>query len=48
MTPSDDDPEPRPKVENKRVWASVEREPQAVIDDLFDEALRRDPARERQ
>lgn len=48
MTPADDDPEPRPKVKNKRVWASVEREPQAVIDDLFDEALRRDPARKRQ
>jgi hypothetical protein len=35
-------------VENKRVWASVERDPQHVIDELFDEALRRDPDRQRQ
>jgi hypothetical protein len=39
---------PRPKVENKRVWASVERDTQHVIDELFDEALRRDPDRQRQ
>ena len=39
---------PRPKVENKRVWASVEREPQHVIDELFDDALRRDPDRQQQ
>ena len=38
----------RPKVENKRVWASVERESQDVIDELFAEALRRDPTRQRQ
>jgi hypothetical protein len=29
---------PRPKVEHKRVWARVEREAEAVIDDLFHEA----------
>lgn len=39
---------PRPKVENKRVWASVERDTQHVIDELFDEALRRAPDRQRQ
>lgn len=38
---------PRPKVANKRVWASVERDAAAVIDDLFREALRRDPAQQR-
>jgi hypothetical protein len=38
---------PRPKVHNKRVWASVKREAEAVIDDLFQEALRRDPAQHR-
>jgi len=34
---------PRPKPENKRVWASVEREPRTVIEEQFAEALRRDP-----
>jgi hypothetical protein len=48
MNPDQDDQAPRPKVANKRVWASVEREPQTVIDELFDEALRRDPDRQRQ
>jgi hypothetical protein len=28
---------------SKRVWASIEHSPQRVIDDAFDEALRRDP-----
>jgi hypothetical protein len=39
---------PRPKPENKRVWASVEREPRTVIDEQFEEALRRDPEKRRQ
>jgi hypothetical protein len=46
MSPGDDEP-PRPTVHNKRVWASVAREAEAVIDDLFQEALRRDPTRHR-
>ena len=33
----------RPRPTNKRVWASAERSAQAVIEDAFDEALRRDP-----
>jgi len=37
----------RPRPVNKRVWASVEHTPQRVIDDAFDEALRRDPVRRR-
>lgn len=37
-------PEPdRPKPEHKRVWASVKRQPRAVIAQAFDEAERRDP-----
>jgi hypothetical protein len=44
---ADDDKAPRPRVHNKRVWASVEREAEAVIDDLFQEALRRDPTQHR-
>jgi hypothetical protein len=33
---------PRP-LQNKRVWASVEKEPEAVIRDAFEDARRRDP-----
>ena len=33
----------RPPIRNKRVWASVEREQEDVIEEAFDEALRRDP-----
>ena len=39
---------PRPKPVNKRVSASVEKEPAAVIDAYFREALRRDPHQRRQ
>jgi hypothetical protein len=38
----------RPKVRNKRVWASVEREPEAVIEETFLEAVARDPKHRRQ
>jgi len=34
----------RPRPEHKRVWASVDKEPKDVIDQMFQEALRRDPA----
>lgn len=37
----------RPRPTHKRVWASVEHSPQQVVDDAFDEALRRDPDRRR-
>lgn len=37
----------RPPCINKRVWASVEREPEAVIQETLDEALRRDPEKKR-
>jgi hypothetical protein len=37
----------RPKVVNKRVWASVERSQEEVISDMFDEAQRRDPKQQR-
>jgi len=33
----------RPRPTNKRVWASIEHTPQRVIQDAFDEGLRRDP-----
>ena len=41
-----DDPH-KPRARNKRVWASVKRAPRAVTDEVFQEALRRDPAKER-
>jgi len=34
----------RPRPEHKRVWASVDKEPKDVIEQMFAEALRRDPA----
>jgi len=37
----------RPRPTSKRVWASIEHSPQRVIDDAFDDALRRDPERRR-
>lgn len=37
----------RPRPVNKRVWASVERDAIDVIDEAFDEALRRDPEQHR-
>jgi hypothetical protein len=33
----------RPPVENKRVWASLEKSPEEVIEEAFLEGLRRDP-----
>jgi hypothetical protein len=37
----------RPPIRNKRVWASVERETESVIEEAFEEALRRDPEQKR-
>jgi len=39
--------ETHPRVHNKRVWASVVREPGVVIDELFAEAHERDPQQQR-
>lgn len=36
-----------PKPENKRVWASVEKDAEDVIAEVFQEALRRDPRQEK-
>lgn len=38
----------RPSARNKRVWASVERETESVIEEAFEEALRRDPQNKRE
>lgn len=37
----------KPRARNKRVWASVEREAGVVIDEIFQEALRKDPQKRR-
>ena len=38
----------RPPVRNKRVFASLERTPEQVIEETFDEAIKRDPEKKRQ
>ena len=38
----------RPRPENKRVWASVEQEPELVIKEIFQESQARDPRHEKQ
>jgi hypothetical protein len=40
-------PERRPQPQGKRVWASVRKAPRAVIAEMFDEALGRDPEGQR-
>ena len=37
----------RPRPRNKRVWASVEKDPMLVAREVFEEALRRDPEQKR-
>jgi hypothetical protein len=37
----------RPRPEGKRVWASIEKSVEGVIDEVFREALRRDPERQK-
>lgn len=39
---------PRPKPCAKRVWASVEKSPEEIIGEIFDEASRRDPDKKMQ
>ena len=38
----------RPRPEQKRVWASLEKEAEQVISDAFDEAFKRDPNQDKQ
>jgi hypothetical protein len=37
----------RPRPENKRVWASVRKAQKQIIKEMFEEALRRDPGRQK-
>ena len=45
LAPVNEVPPVRPRPENKRVWASVAKNPEDVLREAFDEALRRDPKR---
>lgn len=40
-------PQKRPQPEAKRVWASLEKDPEQVIEQAFEEANRRDPQRQK-
>jgi hypothetical protein len=40
---SEDNRTAKPRPENKRIWASLERNAQTVTEEVFDEAQRRDP-----
>ncbi len=42
-----DSPSSRPRAHNKRVWASVERDPGKLTQELVEEAQRRDPQQQR-
>ncbi len=45
LAPVPDDARPKvPKPQNKRVWASVEKDARTVVDEMFTEAASRDPA----
>jgi hypothetical protein len=46
LRPVQDAAKPRPKLNHKRVWASVTKEPEEVIKEAFDEAAGRDPRRQ--
>lgn len=47
MAPLHEPAPARPPVENKRVWASLEKSPDEVIEEAFCEGLRRDPDRQK-
>lgn len=47
LAPRHGSPRRRPRPEAKRVWASLKKEPREVIDEVFEEASKRDPKRHR-
>lgn len=46
-TSVEDGPGPRPKPENKRIWAKVSDKAEDVVEQVFEEALARDPHQEK-
>ena len=47
LDPVNDAAKPRPRARDKRVWASVEKNAEAVTREVFDEAELRDPEHKR-
>jgi hypothetical protein len=47
LRPVQDTADPRPRPQDKRVWASIEKTAQGVMDQVFQEALKRDPDRKK-
>lgn len=47
LAPIHSAPRPRPRPEAKRVWASLEKDPEDVIEEAFQEASKRDPQRQK-
>ncbi len=47
LRPAEDKAAERPKPHDKRVWASLTHSPAKVVNEAFEEALRRDPDRKR-
>ena len=48
LKPKDEPLAARPKPEDKRVWASVEQGPETIVQQMFEEATRRDPKQTKQ
>ena len=48
LEPVQGEARPRPRPEDKRVWASLKQPPEKVIEQAFEEARRRDPQRSKQ
>ena len=48
LTATESSPSSRPRPIAKRVWASIEKEAVEVTEDMFSEALRRDPEKQKQ
>jgi vacuolar-type H+-ATPase subunit H len=47
LTSTNESPVIRPRPSAKRVWASIEKEAVKVTKDMFDEAMRRDPSKQK-
>lgn len=48
LKPVHEIPPPRPRPEDKRVWASLKHPPEKIVSQAFDEATRRDPKHRKQ
>ncbi len=48
LDPVHEIPPPRPRPEDKRVWASLKHPPEEIVKQAFDEATRRDPKHRKQ